>query len=81
MTTFTHREIIPVNAAAALGADGCAGLAVRHAHSLTDGLTLTIDSTTERVMLGMDEIDCTLGVARECGMSVDAVAVLVRGRF
>jgi hypothetical protein len=81
MTTFTHREIIPVAAAASLGADGCAGLAVRHAHALMDGIDLRVDSTTERVVLGTDEIDCTLGVARECGMSVDAVAVLVRGRF
>lgn len=81
MTKFTHREVFEPSAALELGADGCADVAMRHAQSLMDGITLRVDAVTESVIQGMEEIDCTFGIARECGMSVDAVAVLVECRF
>jgi hypothetical protein len=81
--TLTHRETIPVHDAYKLGPDGCAALAANHIAALMDGMAMTVDSVTERVVLvgDVETTDCTLGVARECGLSVQSVEMLVKARF
>ena len=77
MTTFTYRATVPPTA----DIEAATRMVLRDALRRTEGLVVSDVSTSESVLPegSMEPVDCSLAMARECGIAVGSVLITVTG--